>query len=74
MSKLRLADIFGRNCFMINFILCEDDGYSPGNTEILQFMLSEPSDEVKESVNKLPQKKPAALDNSLIKARRVTVI
>ncbi len=74
MGKSRLADAFGESCLMINFILREDDGYPPGDTEILQFMLSEPPDEVKESVNKSPQKKTAALGNSLVKARRATAI
>lgn len=54
MSKLRLTDAFGKNCLIINFILCKNDGYPLNNTKILQFMLLEPPNKVKESVNKLP--------------------
>lgn len=74
MGKLRLADAFDKSCLIINFILYEDDSYLPNNIEILQFMLSETSNKVKDSVNKLPQKKTAALDNSLIKARKIIKI
>lgn len=35
MGKLRLADAFGKSCLTINFILREDDGYPPDDTEIL---------------------------------------
>lgn len=54
MDKSRLADAFGKSCLMINFMFCKDDGYSPIDTKILQFMLSEPPDKVKDFVNKLP--------------------
>ena len=57
MDKLKFTDAFGKNYLMINFIFCKNNGYSPGNTEILQFMLSKPLNKVKESINKLPQKK-----------------
>ena len=56
-SKSRFVDIFGKSYLMINFIFCKDHGYFFGDTKILQFIFSEPSDEIKKSVNKLPQKK-----------------
>lgn len=34
-GKSRLADAFGENCLMINFILYTDNGYPLSNTEIL---------------------------------------
>ena len=43
---------------MINFIFYKDNGYPPSNTKILHFILSKSLNEVKESVYKLPQKKP----------------
>lgn len=57
MGKLRLADVFSEICLIINFVLYKDDGYPFDNTKILQFMLSEPPNKVKKSINKLPQKK-----------------
>lgn len=53
-DKLKLIDVFGKNCLIINFIFCKDDSYLPGNTKILQFMLSKLPDEFKKFVNKLP--------------------
>lgn len=53
MSKSRLIDVFSKNCLIINFILCKNDDYLPGDTKILQFMLSESLDKVRGSVNKL---------------------
>ena len=54
MGKSKLTDAFGKNCLIINFILCKNNGYPHGNTKILQFMLLEPPDKVKESIKKLP--------------------
>lgn len=70
MGKSRLADAFGKNCLMINFILCKDDGYPPGDSKILQFMLSEPPDEVIKLDNKLPSQPNAAVSAPLVKFRR----
>ena len=74
MGKLRLADIFGKSCLMINFIFCKNDGYSSDDIEILQFMLLELLNKVKKSINKLPQKKNAVLGNSLVIAKKTTII
>lgn len=57
MGKLRLIDAFGESYLFINFILYKDNNYAPDNTKILQFILLEPQDKVKESINKLLQKK-----------------
>lgn len=73
MGKSRLINAFGKSYLMNNFILCKNNSYPLNDIKILQFIFSEPLNEVKESVNKLTQK-IATLDNSLIKARRVTVI
>lgn len=54
MGKSRLADTFGKSYLMINFILCKNDDHLFGDIEILQFILLEPPNEVKESINKLP--------------------
>lgn len=70
MGKSRLTDAFGKNCLMINFILCKDDGYPPGDNEILQFMLLEPSDEVTKLDNKLPPQPNAAMGAPLVEFRR----
>lgn len=51
-GKLRLADAFDKSYLMINFIFYKNDGYPLDDTEILQFILSEPLDKFKESVNK----------------------
>lgn len=51
-DKSRLTDGFGKSCLTINFMFCKDDDYPPIDTKILQFILSEPPDEVKKSVNK----------------------
>ena len=53
MGKSRLTDKFSKSYFIIGFIFYKDDGYLSGDTKILQFMLSKPSDEVKKAVNKL---------------------
>lgn len=53
MDQLRLVNVFGKSCLMINSIFSKNNGYSSSDTKILQFMLSELSDEVKESVTKL---------------------
>lgn len=74
MGKLKLVDTFDKSCLIINFIFSKDNGYSPSDIKILQFMLSKPPDEVKKSIYESPQKKIIALDNSLVKARRVTII
>lgn len=73
-GKSRLMDAFGKSCLIIKFILCKDDRYLSDNLEILQFMFLKPPDEVKESIIKLPQKKTAALDNSLIKTRKIIAL
>lgn len=74
MIKSRFVDAFSKSCLIIKFILYKDNGYSSDDIEILQFIFSELPDKFKESINKLPQKNPMALGNSLIKARRVTTI
>ena len=74
MGKLKFVDVFGKSSLMINFILYKDAGQLFDNTEILQFMLSEPPDKVQESVNKLLQKKFIALGNFLVKAKKTIVI
>ena len=74
MDKSRLANAFSKSCFMINIIFCKDDGYPLDDTKILQFILLEFPNEIKESVNKLLQKKTAALNNSFIKTRKATII
>lgn len=59
---------------MINFILCKNNNYRPDDTKILQFILSRLLDEIKEFINKSSQKKLVVLDNSCIKARKMTTI
>lgn len=74
MGKSRLADAFSESCLMINYILCKDDGYPPSDSEILQFMISEPPDEVTQTVNKSPSKQFAAMGGSFVHTRRANVI
>lgn len=73
MSKLRLVDAFDKSCFMINYILCKDDGYFFSNINILQFMLLEPLDKGKKTINKLP-KKIIVASSLFIKDKKVTAI
>lgn len=54
MGKLRLVNTFDESCLIINFIFYKNNGYSLGDIKILQFMLSKPPNEVKESIYKSP--------------------
>lgn len=73
-SKSRLVDVFGKSCLMINFIFCKNNDYSLGDTKILQFIFSKPSNEVNKSINKLPPRKIITVKNFLVKARNATKI
>jgi hypothetical protein len=53
MGKSRLADVFGEECPMINFVLREEGtlGYPPADSEVLSFMCKRPSEEEKMTIN-----------------------
>jgi hypothetical protein len=53
MGKSRLADAFGEECPMINFVLREEGtpGYPPADSEVLSFMCKRPSEEEKMKIN-----------------------
>ena len=59
MGKSRLADAFGEECPMINFVLREDGtrGYPPADSEVLSFMCKRPSEEDKMKITNTPTKK-----------------
>lgn len=73
MSKSKLIDVFSKSYLMINYIFCKDNGYPFGDTNILQFILSELPAKVKEIIDNL-LKKIAAVGSFLVKKRRVTAI
>jgi hypothetical protein len=58
MGKSRLADAFGKQCPMINFVLRGDKthGYPPPDSEVVSFMCKEPSENDKETITKSPKK------------------
>lgn len=72
MGKLRFVDTFGKSYFIISFIFYKDDSYLSGDIEILQFMFFKSPDEVKKSINKLPQKKLRLWIIFLLKLERQT--
>jgi hypothetical protein len=53
MGKSRLADAFGEECPMINFVLREEGtpGYPPADSEVLSFMCKRPSEKDKMKIN-----------------------
>ena len=52
MGKSRLADAFGKECPMVNFVLREEGtlGYPPADSEVLSFMRKRPSVEDQEKI------------------------
>jgi hypothetical protein len=59
MGKSRLADAFGEECPMINFVLREEGtlGYPPADSEVLSFMRKRLSVEDKMKITNTPTKK-----------------
>lgn len=53
MGKSRLADAFGEECPMINFVLREEGtpGHPPADSEVLSFMCKRPSEKEKMKIN-----------------------
>jgi hypothetical protein len=75
MGKSRLADTFGESCPMINFILRENEGYPPGDGEILDFMCEKPPKVLLDAVSKSPSKpKSENEDRSAFDKRRTVAI
>jgi hypothetical protein len=75
MGKSRLADAFGESCPMINFILRENEGYPPGDSEILDFMCEKPPKRLSDTVSKSPSKpKSGGEDRSAFDKRRTVAI
>jgi len=62
MGKSRLADAFGRECPMINFILREEGtlGYPPADGEVLSFMSKRLSEEDQRKITNSPTAKPSS--------------
>ena len=58
MGKSKLADAFGKECPMINFVLrdVDDKGYPPPDTEILNFTRMAQSQVFRSIIYKSPQK------------------
>lgn len=73
MDKLKIVDIFNKNCFIIKYIFCKNNSYPFNNMNILQFMLLKLLDKVKKIIDKLP-KKILAIYNSFIKNIKATTI
>src|SRR5213082_582390 len=66
MGKSRLADAFGQNCPMINFVLRNDDkGYPPSDVEILQFMLCPPPVYLSGMLHESPEKTTILWNHSI---------
>ncbi|KAH0558650.1 hypothetical protein GP486_004697 [Trichoglossum hirsutum] len=62
MGKSRLADTFGRTCPMINFVLRDtEDGYPPGDEEIVSFARKELDDHDYKTIFDSPLKKKSLL-------------
>ena len=59
MGKSRLADAFGEECPMVNFVLREEGtlGYPPADSEVLSFMCKRLSEQDKEKITDTPTKK-----------------
>jgi hypothetical protein len=71
MGKSRLADAFGEECPMINFVLREEGtfGYPPADSEVLSFMCKRPSEEEKKEIStptKLPSRRIPEEDQKAI--------
>jgi hypothetical protein len=58
MGKSRLADAFGKECPMVNFVLREEGtvGYPPADNEVLSFMRKKLSVQDQENIMKSPKK------------------
>ena len=58
MGKSRLADAFGKECPMVNFVLREGGtlGYPPADSEVLSFMCKSPGED-QEKIMKTPSEK-----------------
>ena len=72
MGKSRLADTFGESCPMINFVLREDEGYPPGDSEILTFMRQDPPKDFSDDVFNSPSKPKSGGENPVAFAKRRT--
>lgn len=59
MGKSRLADAFGKECPMVNFVLREEGtlGYPPADSEVLSFMRKMPPLQDQETITESPAKK-----------------
>jgi hypothetical protein len=58
MGKSRLADAFGKECPMVNFVLREERtlGYPPADSEVLSFMRKRPSVQDQKKITDTPAK------------------
>ena len=58
MGKSRLADAFGKECPMVNFVLREEGtlGYPPADSEVLSFMRKRPSEQDQQKITDTPTK------------------
>jgi hypothetical protein len=59
MGKSRLADAFGKDCPMVNFVLREEGtfGYPPTDSEVLSFMRKRPSEDHQKKIRDTPTRK-----------------
>jgi hypothetical protein len=73
-GKSRLADTFGESCPMINFILRKDEGYPPGDSEILAFMCEKLPKELPRSPMRFPNHHQGGEDRSAFDTRRTAAI
>ena len=67
MGKSRLADVFGKDCPMVNFVLREKGtaGYPPADTEVLSFMRKRLQEKDQEIIMDTPKKtKKKSMRNS----------
>jgi hypothetical protein len=58
MGKSRLADAFGLECPMVNFVLREEGtlGYPPADSEVLSFMRKTLSEQAEKKITESPEK------------------